>query len=313
MRCSKCGTLVFQGQEPSSRAIDDSSDFYGRNYWFGHQENDLGFPNIEARAINDLPERCVYWLRHLLEYRLPPARVLELGCAHGGSVALMRWAGYDAIGLELSPWVVDFARNTFGIDVLKGPVEDQALPPESFDAICMFDVMEHLVDPLATFAKCCSLLKPQGIFLIQTPEMPMDADFEAMKRAKDIRLKVLVDTEHLHLFSRKAARTLLSRFGFSHVEFLNQLFPYDMFFVASRSRIEKCAPPSITEVLCSSPSGRMILALTQLQEKQDRVNLEAGTNSSSERTRESRFSWKSSDTLKRLVTGARNALRKKLS
>jgi 2-polyprenyl-3-methyl-5-hydroxy-6-metoxy-1,4-benzoquinol methylase len=209
MRCSKCGTLVFQGQEPSSRAIDDSSDFYGRNYWFGHQENDLGFPNIEARAINDLPERCVYWLRHLLEYRLPPARVLELGCAHGGSVALMRWAGYDAIGLELSPWVVDFARNTFGIDVLKGPVEDQALPPESFDAICMFDVMEHLVDPLATFAKCYSLLKPQGIFLIQTPEMPIDADYEAMKRAKDIRLKVLVDTEHLHLFSRKAALSLV--------------------------------------------------------------------------------------------------------
>lgn len=312
LKCSECGTLVFQGHEPSARAIDDSVDFYGRNYWFDHQETELGFPNIEARAVGDLPERCVYWLRHLLQYRLPPARVLELGCAHGGSVALMRWAGYDAIGLELSPWVVDFATRTFDIQVLQGPVEDQALAKESLDGVCLFDVMEHLSDPLATFAQCCTLLKPQGIFLVQTPEIPTDADYEAMKRDRDVRLKMLVDKEHLYLFSRKAVQTLLSKFGFCHVEFLTQLFPYDMFFVASRGRLEKYPASSIAKALCSSPSGRVILALIQLQERATAANRGERQNIVTEKLTQSRFLGRTLRMLKKLTSHAKSALRQQL-
>jgi SAM-dependent methyltransferase len=221
----------------------------------------------------------------------------------------MGWAGYDAIGLELSTWVVEFARRTFGIEVLQGPVEDQALPAESFDVVCMFDVMEHLADPLATFAKCCSLLKPQGIFLIQTPEIPLNSDYEAMKRAQDVRLKILADTEHLYLFSRKAAQTLLSRFGFYHVEFLTQLFSYDMFFVASRIGVEKRSASSIAKALCSSSSGRVILALAQLQEKADRANRGDNLSTRVETALQSRFLWKSLSALMRLAGRTRNALR----
>jgi 2-polyprenyl-3-methyl-5-hydroxy-6-metoxy-1,4-benzoquinol methylase len=309
-QCSQCGTLVFQGNEPSSRVLDDSKDFYSRTYWFDHQETSLGLPNIEERAVGDLPERCVYWVRHLLEYCLPPARVLELGCAHGGSVALMRWAGYDAVGLELSPWVVDFAEKNFGIQVLLGPVEDQELPRESFDAVCMFDVMEHLVNPMATVAHCTSLLKPGGLLVVQTPEIPWNADYEEMKRAQDLRLQMLVGEEHLFLFSRKAAHMLLTKFGFHHVEFLTQLFPYDMFFVASRRRLEKYPESLISNSLCSSPSGRLILALVQLQEKLNAANRFQNLNMPLEVLSRSRMLWKSLLTIKKIAIRARDALGK---
>src|SRR5262245_14072418 len=89
--CQACGTLVSQvGMVDEGCLVqDDESDFYGKNYWLGHMANDLGLPNIRERARLDLPERCLYWLRHLLSFRLPPARVLELGAAHGGFVALL--------------------------------------------------------------------------------------------------------------------------------------------------------------------------------------------------------------------------------
>ena len=45
-----------------------------------------------------------------MKYRLPPANVLEVGCAHGSFVALMRLAGYEASGVEMSPWVVEFGQ-----------------------------------------------------------------------------------------------------------------------------------------------------------------------------------------------------------
>ena len=60
-----------------------------------------------------------HWLRTLMQFVLPPARVLEVGCGHGGFVAMMRQAGYDAMGLELSPSIVKFARDTFDIPVIR--------------------------------------------------------------------------------------------------------------------------------------------------------------------------------------------------
>src|SRR5262249_48778528 len=50
---------------------EENRDFYGREYWFSHQEADLGQPNIVVRARADLPTRCLYWLRAVLKYKLP--------------------------------------------------------------------------------------------------------------------------------------------------------------------------------------------------------------------------------------------------
>ena len=125
--CVRCGTLVstFDQGGDVSRVRDDDADLYGKDYWFGHQERDLGFGNIHQRARTDLTERCLHWLKTLLTYKLPPGRVLELGSAHGGFVAILRWAGFDATGLELSPSITAIARDLFQVPMLDGPIEDQ--------------------------------------------------------------------------------------------------------------------------------------------------------------------------------------------
>src|SRR6266508_5842100 len=79
--CTSCGALasqVIHGAEPLAMH-DDQRDFYGKEYWLSHQRQDLGLPDIYQRARADLPERCLYWLRTLLAYKQPTARVLELG------------------------------------------------------------------------------------------------------------------------------------------------------------------------------------------------------------------------------------------
>src|SRR6266540_2883100 len=100
--CKVCGTLVTRADV---RAADlavtrDQDELYSKDYWLRRQSAKHGLPNLEQRTRTDLPERCVHWLKLLLARRLPPARTLEIGCAHGGYVALMRWAGYDASGTE---------------------------------------------------------------------------------------------------------------------------------------------------------------------------------------------------------------------
>ena len=97
-KCPACETLI-SSRLPEKQTLARAGqldDFYGRDYWFSHQQEDLHQPNITQRARQDLPERCIHWLTTVLKYKLPPARGLELGTGHGGFVALLRFSGFEA-------------------------------------------------------------------------------------------------------------------------------------------------------------------------------------------------------------------------
>ena len=228
LRCPICESLVTT-QMPGRdfvQVTDDERDYYGREYWFPHQERDLGFPNITIRARADLAERCLYWLRTVLKYKLPPGQVLELGSAHGGFVALLHWAGFDATGLELSPWVVQFARKTFGMPMLLGPLEDQQITLASLDMIALMDVLEHLPDPVGTMRHCLELLKPNGIH-----SDTVSARREVPRRSGRPERPISRATER-----ERAPVSLFTRLGAEHVAFEPAIFAhYDMFPVVSRA------------------------------------------------------------------------------
>lgn len=265
--CGACGTLVsLNGLPPEQLLVkDDEHDFYGKQYWLDHQAEDLNFPDIHARARGDLPERNLHWLKALLKYRLPPASVLELGCAHGSFVALLRQAGYAASGVEMSPWVVNFARETFGIPVEVGPVEALDIAPASLDAIALMDVLEHLPDPAATMARCLELLKPDGLLLIQTPEFKESIGYAALAEAHSPFLEQMKADEHLYLFSERSARALFQRLGAEHIAFEPAIFGhYDMFFAVSRAPLPENSAANIEAALLATPGGRLALALLDL-------------------------------------------------
>lgn len=275
--CSSCGTLVSSvGLEAEQIPVkDDDEAFYGKNYWLGHQVDDLGYTDIHQRARADLPERCMHWLQTLLRYKLPPARVLEVGCAHGGFVALMRSVGYDATGLELSPWVVDFARQTFAVPVLQGPIEEQKQSGELFDAIVLNDVVEHLPDPVGTLGECARRLKKDGILVIQMPCYPEGTSYQELLARHDRFLEQLKGKQHLNLFSRRAAKQLFEKLGFSELEFPRAIFDhYDMYLVASRSPLQKQDIRSLVPAMTSTPAGRVSLAWLELLMRHDECEVD---------------------------------------
>ena len=273
-RCLACGTLVAtRAAGPElARVGYDEQGFYGRDYWFTHQEKDLGSASIVSRARTDLPERCLHWLRALLKYRLPPASILELGSAHGGFVALLRWAGYAASGLELSPWVAGYARQTFDVPMFVGPVEEQAIAPGSLDAIALMDVLEHLPDPAGTLRHCLQLLRPDGLLLMQTPALPEGATYEQMQSEHSPFLEQLKGDEHLYLFSTRSVRELLQRLGAGHVALEPAIFAhYDMFLAASRAPLTAHPWDEAEMALTATPGGRLVLALLDLQAEAARL------------------------------------------
>jgi glycosyltransferase involved in cell wall biosynthesis/SAM-dependent methyltransferase len=243
---------------------DDETDFYGEHY-FDRIAALHNLPALGTRARADLPERCVHWLRGLLRYRQPPARILELGSSHGGFVAMMRWAGFDAIGLDLSPKIVAGARRRFGVPMLEGPVESQDLAPGSLDTVVLMDVLEHLGDPESTLRHCLRLLKPDGQFFLQTPQYREGKSLAEMEKEGDPFLRMLKPDQHLYLFSKSSVRLLFGVLGVEYVTFEPAIFSfYDMALVAGRTSPTPLPESEAIACLEASPSGRLVLALYDL-------------------------------------------------
>ncbi|BET69628.1 hypothetical protein ASA1KI_45460 [Opitutales bacterium ASA1] len=273
LRCAECETLVLarRPENLTSRIQDEDTELYGRNYYLRHLTEDYGYPDIESRMRADLPERCLHWLKTLLRYKSPGARTLELGCGHGASVALLRAAGYDATGLELSPWLVEFARKSWDIPVLAGPFEDQQIAPGSLDAVLAFDVLEHLPNPLATLSATVSSLAHDGVFLVQTPRYPEGKTIAELTAANHPFLEQFKPTEHLFLFSETAARLLMQRLGFVHVVFEPAIFAhYDQYFVAGRTEMSARSVDPLTRGEHATTARRLVQALLDASQHTDR-------------------------------------------
>jgi 2-polyprenyl-3-methyl-5-hydroxy-6-metoxy-1,4-benzoquinol methylase len=273
-RCQECETLIADRDAPGfdPRVIDESKDLYGKEYWFGHQTAELDCPDIISRSRSDLAERCVHWLRLLLEFKLPPAKILEIGCAHGGFVAMLRQAGFDAGGLELSPSIVRLAADTFRVPVLTGPIEDQSIPSRSLDALVMMDVLEHLPDPVVTLGRCMELLKTDGILLVQTPAYPERISLRQLNHQKHKFPQMLDKNEHLFLYSKSAVREMFRRLDISSIEFIPAIFGfYDMSFVVSPGPLHRHGLEEQAAALCRTVNGRFIQALLDLDAR--RLNL----------------------------------------
>ncbi|SAL51122.1 type 11 methyltransferase [Caballeronia sordidicola] len=270
--CTVCGTLVYLLEMPPEKLLvhDDESDFYGKNYWLERQKDEFGTADIFSRARTDLTERNLHWLKTLLKYRSPSdGKALELGCSHGSFVALMRMAGFDASGVELSPWVVDFAQKTFGVPISLGPIENLDITPGSLDVVVAMDVLEHLPDPATTMGRCLELLKPDGLLLVQTPQFVGGASYEEFVAGKNRFLEMLIPEEHIYLFTRESVTRMFRGLGAGFIHFEPAIFAhYDMFFVVSRTHLT-CRPTDVVSTaLESRPVGRMTLALLDLRERE---------------------------------------------
>ncbi|MFT4436971.1 methyltransferase domain-containing protein [Caballeronia sp. 15715] len=246
---------------------DDESDFYGKNYWLERQKDAFGTADIFSRARSDLTERNLHWLKTLLKYRSPSdGKALELGCSHGSFVALMRMAGFDASGVELSPWVVDFAQKTFGIPVSLGPIENLDITPGSLDVLIAMDVLEHLPDPATTMGRCLELLKPDGLLLLQTPQFIGGASYEEFVAGQNRFLEMLIPEEHIYLFTRESVARMFHGLGARYIHFEPAIFAhYDMFFVVSKTHLTPLPTDEVIATLESRPAGRMTLALLDLR------------------------------------------------
>jgi 2-polyprenyl-6-hydroxyphenyl methylase/3-demethylubiquinone-9 3-methyltransferase len=107
--------------------------------------------------------------KHLLHQN---AKVLDIGCGGGLFLSLLKQDGAEVIGIELSDSRAQYAKSIHDLEIDKHPIENdfwQKGFANHFDAVTLWDVIEHVNYPMQTMQSAVNVLKPGGLLLIDTP------------------------------------------------------------------------------------------------------------------------------------------------
>ncbi len=129
-------------------------------------------------------------------------RLLDIGCGTGWFLDVAQEAGFGVCGQELGKELAKWTAKRLGVDVHSCPVSDIPLK-QKFDVITMFDLIEHVTDPVQLVRDCKQLLTPSGIMLVFTPNFDSLA-INVMKENSNL----ITPAEHLTYFTRKSVEKI---------------------------------------------------------------------------------------------------------
>ncbi len=160
-RCRNCD-FHFLNRLDDIVAIEEKSKGLNEQAW-NYIEGRVGEPDDLLRKQLALVKEFV---------PLDGARCLDLGAGVGQVLLQLKKEKAEGFGIEPSAMRRDYAKRKFGLDLRQELVDDRYWQDDFggyFDAICLWDVIEHLNDPVATLEQACRLLKSGGYLFIDTP------------------------------------------------------------------------------------------------------------------------------------------------
>jgi 2-polyprenyl-3-methyl-5-hydroxy-6-metoxy-1,4-benzoquinol methylase len=196
--------LVFVSPRPSAAAL---TSLYTERYFKNDRSGEIGY----ADYLGDEGNIRRTFARRLagLERRVPPGRVLDVGCAAGFFLDEARKRGWTANGVDISAFAVRYAEAQLGYAVQEARIGETDFPAGLFDLITFWDVLEHVPDPAADLKRAALLLRPGGILSLTTPDL---GSLPArLTSARWIGYKL--SQEHIYHFTQEHLRQLLGLAG----------------------------------------------------------------------------------------------------
>lgn len=198
LRCSGC-SLVYLWPRPTEEEL---GEYYATDY-----RDDYGDPPVEERHVADIDEARDR-VRRLLPLLTRDSRVLEVGSGSGAFVVAVQPYVAGVTAVEPDDRSRAHIRDRLGVHAVAG-LDD--LPPEArVDAVVLFHVLEHVVDPVPFLARLKQLLRPGGIVVIEVPNV--DDALVALYRVESY-LPFYYQKAHLYCFSSSTLRTALEQAG----------------------------------------------------------------------------------------------------
>ncbi|MDQ7781618.1 MAG: class I SAM-dependent methyltransferase [Desulfomonilaceae bacterium] len=157
----------------------------------------------------DLKTTYGRYLRKLEKYHAGKGTLLEIGCGNGYLLEQALNDNYRVVvGVEPSREAVAAAapqvKNRIVCDIMRPGLFEE----NQFDVVCMFQVLDHIAEPVPLLDECRKVLKPGGLVLA------INHNIEAISARVLGPRSPILDIEHTFLFSRSTMRKLFESRGF---------------------------------------------------------------------------------------------------
>jgi SAM-dependent methyltransferase len=196
VRCLRCD-LVYADEPPSQD--DLACAYHVADYDSAEEADDAAATYLRAMQplLNVLPTH---------------KSVLEIGTGTAALLEQLAQQGFtELVGVEPSAAAIAAAPQHRRAWIKEGVFEEQDFAPESFDLICCFMTMEHVLDPKVVALAAFRLLRPGGAFVTVTH------DYRGRLNRMLGRRSPIIDIEHMQLFSRPSIRTLFETTGYRDI------------------------------------------------------------------------------------------------
>jgi SAM-dependent methyltransferase len=212
-RCVSCGVAfrenLVSGDAATEMYEDDS--YLDQPY----------FERLKVGSSRDVEPWLVYErVLRRLESLTRNRSLLDVGASYGAFLELARERGWQVSGVELSTKAAAYAATARQLELHVGTLEQSALPLNHYGAVTMWDVVEHLDDPLRTLREVHRVLAPGGVLVIFTINQKSlinrvgHALHQISLGAARRPLVLLYDIHHNFFFDRKTLSGVLRRAGF---------------------------------------------------------------------------------------------------
>jgi SAM-dependent methyltransferase len=162
-----------------------------------------------GREVENLARSYGACLERLDPHGTSKDSILEIGCGNGFFLKKAREQGWRQVrGVEPSRAAVEEASAEIRSSIICAMMQSCLFPDHSFDAICLFQVLDHVLDPTSLLKQCFQILKPGGLILC------VNHNVDALSSKLMKERSPIVDIEHSYLYSPITITRLFERFGF---------------------------------------------------------------------------------------------------
>ncbi len=203
----QCRGCTLQYAQPMPDRAQLAAYYQDPTYFAGDIDEGYADYDAMAKVLRPLAKRRLQTITAVLGR---PGRILDFGCAAGYFLEQAQTAGWRIAGVELAHAMAELAAARLGISIHAdlGPLTDQ----EGFDAVTLWEVIEHLPDPIDTLQHLRACLRPGGVLALSTPNTGHWQALEAPEAWTSYR-----PPAHLLYFTETTLRTTLERAGFSEI------------------------------------------------------------------------------------------------
>lgn len=141
-------------------------------------------------------------------------KLLDIGCSYGFFLEVANERGWDVYGVERNPVSGGAVKERFGDKVFIGLLENAHLEKRSFDVITLWDVIEHIPQPVEFLCRLKDYLRPDGILCLQVPNIN-----SFISELKGVSWDWLTPGDHLYFFSPETIMQMIAQSGFESIHF----------------------------------------------------------------------------------------------